>query len=84
MHVNAFLPENKGFAVLFNPTLATLTQNITFPLYYTGLESAAAFSHEGAPPVTLTLARDYSVTFAVTMPPQSVTWYLVTSPGARA
>ena len=80
MHANAFLPTNRGFAVLFNPTLFTLTQNITFPLYYTGLTDAAAFSRDGAPPVTLPLARDYSVVLSVTMPPQSVTYFLVTPP----
>lgn len=80
MHVNALLPVHRAFAVLFNPTLFALTQSIVFPLYYAGLDAAAAFSHEGAPPVTLPLARDYSVTFNVTMAPQSVTWYLVTPP----
>ena len=80
MHANAFLPLNQGFAVLFNPTCYTLTQNITFPLYYTGLDVTANFSHEGATPVTLTLNRDFTVTLSVTMERESVTWYVISKP----
>ena len=80
MHANALLPLNRGFAVFFNPTLFTLTQNVTLPLYYTGLDAAAAVSREGAPPVTLPLARDYSVTVSLTMAPQTVTWFVITPP----
>lgn len=80
MHANAQLPVNKGFAVFFNPTSSTLTQNITFPLYYTGLDTTAAFSREGAPPTTLPIARDYSVVVPVTLGPQSVTWFAITAP----
>ena len=80
MHANALLPLHKGFAVFFNPTLSTLTQNISLPLYYCGLDSLASVSHEGAAPVTMALARDYSVPVTVTLAPQSVTWYVITPP----
>jgi hypothetical protein len=79
MHVNYALPH-KAFAMVFNPTLFQLNQSITFPLYYTGLTVDAAFSREGAPPVTYTLARDYGVTFSVAMAPQSATYFVVTAP----
>ena len=79
MHANALLPVNKGFALVFNPTLETLTQQISFPLYYTGLTTKAAFSQEGAAtPTVYTLNRDYSVVFPVTLKPQSVTWFAIT------
>ena len=83
MHVNYALPE-KAFALVFNPTSAALNQTLVFPMYYSGLTTAAAFSREGAPPVTYALARDYSVTFPVALAAQSVTWFVVTDPGARS
>lgn len=36
MHAGPQLPTHKGFALVFNPTLANITAPITFPLYYTG------------------------------------------------
>lgn len=80
MHANAFLPQHKGFALVFNPTLGALNQSISFPLYYTGLESTALFSREGGAGVVYPVARDYSVTLFVSVPPQSVTWFLITPP----
>ena len=80
MHVNAFLPVHKAFALFFNPTLDTLTLNVTLPLYYTGLDAAAAVSHEGAAPTLLPLARDYSIALTLIMKPQSVTWYAIEPP----
>ena len=78
MHVNHALKE-KAMALVFNPTLQTLNQSITFPLYYTGLTDSALFSREGAAPTPFALARDYSVTFFVAVAPQSATWFLVTA-----
>ena len=82
MHANAFLPLHKGFALVFNPTLSALNQTIKFPLYYTGIADTALFSQEGAPGVARAVARDYSVAFPVALPPQSVTWFLITPGGA--
>ena len=79
MHANAFLPVNKGFALVFNPTLQPLTQNLTFPLYYTGLESTAVFSWEGGAGVAMQVARDYTVTMSVSVPAQGVTWCVITA-----
>lgn len=36
MHAGPQLPEHKGFALIFNPTLVEITAPMTFPLYYTG------------------------------------------------
>ena len=100
MHAGPQLPIHKGFALVFNPTLANITAPMTFPLYYTGkpyrfagcriamtrptrpfpfagLTTIAAFSREGAPPVNYTLARDYSVSFSITVPAQTVTWFAI-------
>ena len=78
MHADATLPE-PGFLVAFNPTLASLAINLTVPLYYTGIQTTALFSHEGGAAVPAALARDYSVELAVALPAQSVTWWLITS-----
>jgi len=78
MHANPFLPVHKGFALVFNPTLSALNQSITFPLYYTGLTEVANFSREGGAPTAYALARDYSVTLFVSVPSQSVTWFVIT------
>ena len=84
MHANAFLPPGRpnGFAMVFNPTLFTLNQTITFPLYFTGLTTQAVFSREGVNPTPFTLARDYSVTFPVVLGPQSVTWFVIEAPAS--
>ncbi len=78
MHANPFLPVHKGFALVFNPTLAPLNQSIAFPLYYTGLTDTATFAREGANPSKYALARDYTVTLFVDLPPQAVTWFVIT------
>lgn len=80
MHANPFVTSgNVGFALVFNPTLSNITQQIAFPLYYTGISTTAKFSQEGNTPVAYTLNRDYSVKFNVTLPAQTVTWYVITS-----
>ena len=78
MHANAFLPLHRGFAIVFNPTTAPLNQSISFPVYYTGLTDTAVFSREGAAPVSVPIARDYTVKLSVALPAQSVTWFLIT------
>jgi hypothetical protein len=78
MHANAFLPVHKGFAVVFNPSTAALNQSITFPLYFTGLTDTATFSREGGAPFSVPIARDYTVKFSVAVPPESVTWFVIT------
>jgi hypothetical protein len=77
LHANAFLNGTKGLLALFNPTLATLNQTISVPLYFTGISGTAAFLHEGGERTELVLARDYSVRLAVMMPPQSATFYAI-------
>ena len=46
------------------------------PLYYSGLDTTTSVSREGAPPVTMQLARDWSVDLAVTMAPNTVAWFV--------
>lgn len=81
MHANAFLPAGRptGFAAVFNPTNYARTEIMSFPLYYTGIASRALVSFEGAAPVAYDVARDYSIQVSLTMAPQSVTWFTLTS-----
>jgi hypothetical protein len=78
-HANAFLAGEKGFFLAFNPTLFPLNTTLYLPLYFTGIATTAGVSHEGGAVVPYALARDYSIAVAVSLPPQSVTWWAITS-----
>lgn len=79
MHANAFLPAGraKGFAAIFNPTNFALSEVMSFPLYYTGIETTALVSLEGAAATPYALARDYSIRVNLTVPAQGVTWFAI-------
>ncbi len=82
MHADATLPQHQAFALIFNPTLTTLSDTFHFPLYYAGISNMVGVSHEGAAPVQMPLARDYTVAINVTLPPQSVTWHVFSNADA--
>ena len=63
--------------MVFNPTSTSISRNLTLPLYYTGLDTMASVSQEGQAAKQYTLARDYSITLALDMKPQSITWFLI-------
>lgn len=67
MHVNPGL-EEKGFAMLYNPTNKEITRVIKLPLYYTGLTRKAKISQDGGKARKYRLKRDYSVEVKVTIP----------------
>jgi hypothetical protein len=76
LHVNPRL-KHKGMLVVFNPLKEPVTQTLRVPLYYTGLQSEARISHEGAEPKTAKLARDYSVELSVSLPAEGFTWFVI-------
>jgi len=76
LHVNPSLPE-KGLAVFYNPTSATITREIDLPLHYTGLKSRARIRMEDGLEKTYTLDRAGDVRLFVTVKPQSQTWLVV-------
>jgi len=76
MHVSTTLPQ-KGLVMLYNPLKEQITRNIKIPLYYTGLKASATISEKGNPPKKYTLDRDYSISFMVTMEPESYTWFTI-------
>ena len=67
MHVNPGL-EEKGFAMLYNPTNKEITRVIKLPLHYTGLTKKAKISQDGGKARKYRLKRDYSVEVEVTIP----------------
>lgn len=71
---------HRGMAVFFNPTDVPVTVNVSLPLYYTGIATAATLTWQDAPaPVRVALARDYSVVVSVTVGARNATWALVAS-----
>ena len=76
MHVNPFLAE-KALAMVFNPTDTTLKQNLTLPLYYTGLEDEALVSEQEGQGQRMKLGRDYSIEVEIALNARSLTWFLI-------
>lgn len=77
LHVNPYI-DNRGLAMVFNPTLYTLSHNLTLPLYYTGLKTSVMVYHEGQETgQPYNLERDYSISFPLTMEPLTITWFLI-------
>ena len=79
LHINPRI-DNRGLAMVFNPTGSTLSWNLTLPLYYTGISNKAQVFQEGiSPPTVFSLDRDYTISIPVTMAPTSITWFLIWS-----
>eukprot|EP00947_MAST-08B_sp_MAST-8B-sp1_P002305 g2305.t1 len=72
--------EEVGAAMLFNPTKRAIELQLSLPLYYTGLDTAAMISVDEAPAVKMTLGRDYSVLLSLSMPPETIHTVVVSRP----
>jgi hypothetical protein len=79
LHVNPELTE-RGMLVVFNPLDHDVRRELEVGLYYTGLDRAVSVSREGAAPVQLELARDYSVQLEVEVPAGGMSWYVLSEP----
>lgn len=78
LHVSANASDTvAGLAMFYNPSLTA--QNATFDLdmYYTGETGSVTVSVEEGAPTTMTLARDYSITLAVSLGPREVTYAVI-------
>ena len=84
LHVNPKLSSHKAMAMVFNPTTEALSDNVTLPLYYSGLTDGVMVSVGGAAPTKASLERDYSLSVPVTLAAKSTTWILLTDPAAPA
>ena len=77
LHVNPFI-ANKGLLMIYNPTSTSVSQNLTVPLYYTGVDASVNVSQEAQTGKVYTLTRDYTITLSITMAAKTVTWFLFT------
>ena len=76
LHVNPQW-ENKGLAMIYNPTDKAVRDTLTLPLYYTGLTEKARIGEKDADFVDYELARDYSVSLPVNVEAFGVTWFVI-------
>lgn len=76
LHVNPALPI-KGLAMIYNPTDEPLQQDVTLPLYYTGLTDTALVAEQNGKPVRRKLDRQYRITVRPAVPARSRTWLVI-------
>jgi len=81
MHVNYKLHE-RALAMVFNPTPHTLNRTLVLPLYYTALHSTAWVQEQdgmnGGAREMYVLDGSYNIYVNVSMPPVSITWFVIT------
>ena len=65
--------------MVFNPTSYSIANNISLPLYYTGINNKALVMKEGSAGTVYELARDYTIVIPLNVEPMSITWYLIHS-----
>ncbi|HZL33772.1 MAG TPA: hypothetical protein VFC78_00595 [Tepidisphaeraceae bacterium] len=78
LHVNPNINE-RGLAVIYNPSDEPLETTIELPLYYTGLTEQAMVSQEGKPAALYKLERAYKIRIKVRAPAHGRTWFLITA-----
>ena len=76
LHVNPEL-EEKGLAMVFNPTDEDMIREIEFPLYYTGLSEIAKVRIKDGETKNYALERDYTIKVKVKIPANSYSWIVV-------
>ena len=75
--------DERGLAMVWNPTTASISTQLKAPLYYAGISnvsgaSAAMLSHEGAPPIRVPLGANDTIDLPVTLGPRELTWFVLT------
>lgn len=76
LHVNPALQE-KGFAMLYNPTSEILIRRITLPLYYTGIQKSAQISFQGGAFQSAPMNAQKEIQLDVRIPPNGHVWYVI-------
>jgi hypothetical protein len=76
LHVNPTL-EEKGFAMLYNPTNEIMIRRINIPLYYTGIKSTAKVSFQGGAFKSLPVNAQKEIKLDVRIPPNGHIWYVI-------
>lgn len=76
LHVNPQL-KTKGLLMLYNPLKEKITRIIKVPLYYTGATTIVSVSEQEGKKVEKKLDRKYEIELAVTIEPESYTWFVI-------
>ncbi len=76
LHVNPGL-KTKGLAVVHNPLAREVKEELTLPLYYTGLTDTAKVTEHNGKAKRYTLDRKHNVTIPLRMSPDSATWLFI-------
>ena len=76
LHVNPQL-KTKGLLMLYNPLKEKITRIIKVPLYYTGATTIVSVSEQGGKKIEKKLDRKYEIELAVTIEPESYTWFVI-------
>lgn len=76
LHVNPRLPE-RGLAMVYNSTNEAQSAALSLPLYYTGLTDRATIREKDGEARRVTLNRDGETTLSVSLPPYSLTWFVI-------
>jgi hypothetical protein len=76
LHANPAL-EEKGLAMVYNPTDQPIATTLSLPLYYTGLRGSATVRREDGPPAQYPLDAQHRIAVPLEMAPRSVTWLLI-------
>ena len=87
LHVNPLMlgsakeTNEVGIAMIFNPLTTVLdNQRVYLPLYYTGADTTVMVSINEGEQFEMKVARDYSITVKLTLPPNSQTIIIVCKP----
>lgn len=75
--------DERGLAMVWNPTGGNITTTLSAPLYYAGISkaagaSAAMLSHEGSIPVRVPLGADDTIRLPIKLGPRQLTWFVIT------
>ncbi|MDF2686767.1 MAG: hypothetical protein K0S55_1950, partial [Clostridia bacterium] len=76
LHVNPHI-QNCGFLVLYNPSDCIICEDITIPLYYTGINDKAIISLSDREPVIYPLDRNYNIKIRINIPKNDFIWYVI-------
>lgn len=69
--------ENKGFAMLYNPTDEPISRKVVLPLYYCGLKENAQVSVDEGEFSSYTLNREYEIEVEVSIPAQGSSMLII-------
>ena len=76
IHVNPRLKDKAAF-VVFNPTSEEITEEVTLPLYYSGLEEYVKVTDKDGKTKKYKLNRNFELKIKVTVPANGVSWYMM-------